>query len=498
MNSTHRIARRPLALAVAIVLNTVGAHAAIITVTDAGDAGTSTSCTLRQALVSSSSEAATGSCVVGSGTDTISFATPLQNSTISLTQGQLVIASSVAITGSGQTIDAGGNSPGVQIDSTYYSNTYSNAFSGPTTVSLSNLTITNGATNYCPAGGIFAGGCNVDRPTSRPARNAIPAHTQANSSITLTGVNVVNNSATTQAGGIFVTGTNLNINQSTVSGNTLTTSRNYAAGGIYATRGAYDASDVTITNSTISNNTVSGSTSSYLAGAMYLYASNASLINTTITGNTASGQNNLGGGIQMNSAPYNNKYLQLNDCTVSGNSASSTSNSTDVAGAALLGSYGVGVMNLNNTIIAGNTGVNPDILVDNAANGSTLTANASLLGSALSTNYSGNGNIFTNNPGVAALANNGGPSKTMALQPGSLAVDAGNNTLIPGGVSFDQRGTGFIRIFNGTVDIGAYESQSAIAAVSATAPTPALSTWALTLLGGLLAWFGLVRKRESS
>ena len=39
--------------------------------------------------------------------------------------------------------------------------------------------------------------------------------------------------------------------------------------------------------------------------------------------------------------------------------------------------------------------------------------------------------------------------------PGSPAIDAGSNALIPSGVTTDQRG--YARIVNGTVDIGAYE-----------------------------------------
>ena len=44
----------------------------------------------------------------------------------------------------------------------------------------------------------------------------------------------------------------------------------------------------------------------------------------------------------------------------------------------------------------------------------------------------------------------------MALLPGSPAIDAGNNALIPAGVTTDQRG--LARIVNGVVDIGAFES----------------------------------------
>ena len=53
----------------------------------------------------------------------------------------------------------------------------------------------------------------------------------------------------------------------------------------------------------------------------------------------------------------------------------------------------------------------------------------------------------------------------MALLPGSPAIDAGNNALIPAGVTTDQRG--LPRIVNGTVDIGAFEDQTAATTVTA-------------------------------
>src|SRR5262249_54299916 len=55
---------------------------------------------------------------------------------------------------------------------------------------------------------------------------------------------------------------------------------------------------------------------------------------------------------------------------------------------------------------------------------------------------------------------NGGPTQTMALLSGSPALDAGDNTGggLGGAPPSDQRG--FVRIFNGTIDIGAFEAQS--------------------------------------
>ena len=57
------------------------------------------------------------------------------------------------------------------------------------------------------------------------------------------------------------------------------------------------------------------------------------------------------------------------------------------------------------------------------------------------------------NPVLAPLGNYGGPTQTMALLPGSPAIDAGTSG--PGIPATDQRGLGRV----GAVDIGAFESQ---------------------------------------
>jgi probable HAF family extracellular repeat protein len=58
------------------------------------------------------------------------------------------------------------------------------------------------------------------------------------------------------------------------------------------------------------------------------------------------------------------------------------------------------------------------------------------------------------NPMLGPLQNNGGPTQTRALLPGSPAIDAGDNTGAP---MWDQRGPGYPRIEHGIIDIGAFE-----------------------------------------
>src|SRR5262249_60736280 len=62
--------------------------------------------------------------------------------------------------------------------------------------------------------------------------------------------------------------------------------------------------------------------------------------------------------------------------------------------------------------------------------------------------------LRNSNPLLGPLQDNGGPTPTMALLPGSPALDAGCNSNAP---ATDQRG--FARIANGTIDIGAFESR---------------------------------------
>ncbi len=159
----------------------------------------------------------------------------------------------------------------------------------------------------------------------------------------------------------------------------------------------------------------------------------------------------------------------INECTISGNSVR-----TDSGG----GIYNVGTATITASTISGNSAENPGGGIDNSGTLTLLTsivAGNSYAGqvqdvwgefNSLGHNLIGNtagssGWIGTDlldiDPKLGPLLNNGGPTMTMALLSGSPAIDAGSNDLIPPGVQYDQRGPGFERIVNGTVDIGAFE-----------------------------------------
>jgi hypothetical protein len=125
---------------------------------------------------------------------------------------------------------------------------------------------------------------------------------------------------------------------------------------------------------------------------------------------------------------------------------------------------------LNNTIVAGNfNGPSPGTSADDISG--TVHGAYNLIGVGGSGGLqdhavdAAHGNqVGVANPGLAAPGDYGGSSgATVALLPGSPALNAGSNALAVDDtgspLSTDQRG--FLRIADGTVDIGAFEKQTA-------------------------------------
>jgi hypothetical protein len=110
---------------------------------------------------------------------------------------------------------------------------------------------------------------------------------------------------------------------------------------------------------------------------------------------------------------------------------------------------------------------NTIIALDSAASGPDVFGTFASLGHNVIGSTSGaTGFVASDQTGVTAaqlnigpLQNNGGQVPTDALLAGSVAIDHGDNALVPAGVTTDARGPGFNRIVNGTVDVGAFEVQ---------------------------------------
>jgi hypothetical protein len=122
---------------------------------------------------------------------------------------------------------------------------------------------------------------------------------------------------------------------------------------------------------------------------------------------------------------------------------------------------------LDNTIVARNTvGPGAGAPADDIASLGSVSGSFNLIGtggSAGLTNGTNGNQVGVANPGLSALAANGGPTQTIALLAGSPAINTGDSSLAVaangGPLTTDQRGTGFARIVGGPVDIGAFEFQ---------------------------------------
>ena len=254
----------------------------------------------------------------------------------------------------------------------------------------------------------------------------------ANSGVmTISNSTFTNNTAASDGGAIYNDGT-LTVNTTSFLSNTaLSDGGAIRSGGVltinastfasnYAISvgGALDSSDttLTVTNSTFANNSAGSQ-----AGAIITDAGSGAVTftNCTITANTVSATVGtlLGGGI-----------------------------------------YAGRPVTLRNTIVAGNLkGTAPSTTANDIAGSVDPASSFNLIGIGGSgglTNGVNNNQVGVANPGLGALTNNGGPTATIALAPGSAAIDRGSNAFVAAGAT-DQRG--FTRIVNGAVDIGAFE-----------------------------------------
>jgi predicted outer membrane repeat protein len=192
----------------------------------------------------------------------------------------------------------------------------------------------------------------------------------------------------------FEGGSSITVNNSSISNN-LTDS----GGGIYSFW-----SYVTIANSTLSGNSAGTS-----GGGIYAEGPLVRISNSTISGNSAG---TSGGAIFNNTSGY----LEIDNSTISGNSADSGG-----------GIYNVNHVDVSNTIL--NAGVSGENIFNN---GGIVTSYGYNLSSDDGGGFlTGPGDQINTDPLLGSLQNNGGPTFTHALLPGSPAIDAGDPNFSP-------------------------------------------------------------------
>jgi len=246
--------------------------------------------------------------------------------------------------------------------------------------------------------------------------------------LTVSNTTFSNNSAN-DGGGIENAGT-VTVSDSTFSKN--------SAGGDGG--GIYNLDTLTVSNSTFSGN------SAGTQGGGINNGGTLTVGNSTFSNNSAHG---YGGGI-VNSS---NGQVAVSDSTFSANSVTSPSSPPGGGGI-----YAGTAVSLNGDIVSGNVGIFAGTTTPDDVGGFVgLSSSDNLIG----TGGSGglidgeNGNqvgVSVANVGLGALGDNGGPTQTFAIGPGSFAIGSGITETT---ATTDQRGVA--RPINQPSDVGAYQ-----------------------------------------
>jgi len=229
----------------------------------------------------------------------------------------------------------------------------------------------------------------------------------------------------------------------------------------------------------VMNSVIRSNSAGQFGGGMSLGAGTATVTDSTISGNSAIPKLHCdacgnGGGI----ASFGT--LTVTNSTISGNGAHSN------AGGILCD--GGGTLTVTNSTISGNganhgTGgidnLGTTTIGDTVLNGTGTIVNdggtVTSLGYNLASDdgggvLTGPGDQINTDPMLGPLQDNGGPTFTHALLPGSPAIDRGDPNFMPPPF-YDQRGPGFDRVVGDCiVDIGSFEVQAT--PIRRATPTP--------------------------
>lgn len=275
--------------------------------------------------------------------------------------------------------------------------------------------------------------------------------------LALTDSTVRGNSATVGqfqngVGGILNQGGSVTLANSTVSGNTAIAGAPFdtAVGGIFNSA----PGSITLTGSTVSGNTASTPSDAFGGILNSAPGSVVTLTNSTVSGNSASAP---GGPSAFSSAvggiSNSGGSLTLTSGTVSGNSVSEPNGGFLPPVGGISNFFG-GTLTVGNTLIAGQSGGPNCFGLGVSSDGGYNLDDGTSCGFSPANHSLSNTNAMLD---PAGLKNNGGPTQTIALLPGSPAIDP-----IPNGVNgcgttitTDQRG--ITRPQGSGCDIGAYE-----------------------------------------
>jgi hypothetical protein len=407
-----------------------------------GDAGTGsgTSGDIRYCINQADNPANAGS--------TITFGTTaLGSNLLTLTKGQLVISDNMTITGPGASkLTLSGNN----------SSRVFNISATTAQVTISGLTISGGSAAY--GGGIVNLGSLTISDSTLSANSATISGggiCNIGGTLSVSGSSLSGNTASACGGGLYNNG-NLTLSSSTLSGNS-----GYQGGAVLNAR----VGTLTVSNSTLNDNSAHFGAGLWNRGSLTVGGS-------ALSGNTAAQSS---GGID------NGGSLTVNNSTVAGNSAqyvgglfnesgtATLSNATLAQNNATISVGGLdaysGVVLLHNTLVAGNRLKNSSVdKSSNVAYNLDSASDYNLIGDGTGHLSTSNHNLFGSSakpldPLLAALDSYGGPTQTLALLPGSPAIDAGSSSY---GGGTDQRGKSRVN----APDIGAFESQGFTIAVS--------------------------------
>ncbi len=313
-----------------------------------------------------------------------------------------------------------------------------------TNVTLSNNTAAGAAADD-GGGGIFNNGGDVEIINSLLLRNAATGTAGSGGgtfnlggTLDITGTTFSGNRASRAGGGIEdAAGTSVVINASTLIGNT-TGNAPGNGGGLHIT----GAGNVRLDSSTVASNTASAEGGGLWNSAVGTLTVN----NSTISNNRANGTGpDAGGGGVYNDGGA----VTITNATIASNI------SPDGAGGGIFSQMNAST-SVGNSIVATNTAMQGiDVF------GAFTSLGYNLIGTTLDSSgfdesTDKTGTTARLDPKLGPLADNGGPTLTRALLSGSPAINAGGGSNAP---SFDQRGSGFPRVANGQIDIGAFEVQ---------------------------------------